>query len=184
MSAHALVYHPPSTQRYEIVRASILHVRPLAEGIRSAARLTIADLGRHPRIALRRALASSHACFTALIDHEPVAMWGLNGPLLSSSAYVWLALTERVTSMPVAIVREARAQLAEMMRHYDELAVTILADDDAALRFAVYLGFHDRHDGVRRTRKETERLIRTDPKNRISFAGGDVIALGYHPEDH
>lgn len=167
---------------HAVVAASVLHMKPLARGMRTAAYLTVSDAGYDPRLALRRTMGQSHHCRTALIDGVPVAMWGVVGALLAESAYVWLIMADDITNMPLTIVREAKTQLAEIMIHYEEVAITIMPDDDAALRFATYLGFHDRHHGDdARSRKQIERDIRENPENRVSIGESYVIALGYHP---
>lgn len=170
-------------KRHRVVPSSILHVKALVRTMRRDAHVTVTGAGYDPRRALHRTMRQSHHCRTALIDGRPVAMWGVVGALLAERASVWLVMAEGVTSMPRSIVREAEAQLAEIRRHYSEIVVTILPEDETALRFAIYLGFRDRHDGNdRRDRKAVERRIRTNPKNRVPLADGYVIALGYHPE--
>lgn len=168
--------------QYSVVQASIGHIKPMAAQMRTAACVTLQGFGFRPREALRRAYVSSRYCRTAVIDGRPVAMWGITGPLLSDGAYVWLVLSDRIASMPVAVVREARAELARFMTNYRELAITVLPDDEAAIRFALYLGFHDREepDGSLLPRKALLREIMTNPKHRIPVGDSYVIALGYH----
>ena len=81
--------------------------------------------------------------------------------------------------MPFSIVREARSELALIMGRYHELATTVLPDDDDAIRFAVYLGFHDRDGSA--SRKELIAAIKADPKYKIPVGDSYVIGLGYHP---
>lgn len=168
------------TERYQVVPASIRHVRPMARQIRAAAAITLQGFGFHPREALRRAFVASHYCRTALMDGKPIAMWGVKGTMLDEIAFVWLVLSDGVTHMPVSVVKEAQRELAKIMRTVDEVAITVLPDDEAAVRFAVYLGFHDRDD-IRFSRKELVQAILTDPQYKIPVGDSYVIALGYHP---
>ena len=167
---------------YSIVPASILHIKPMAKRIRAAACITLQDYGYLPRAALHRAFLRSLYCRTALIDGRPVAMWGVDGTLLSDTAYVWLVMSDEIAHIPRTIVREAKRELAAIMGRYSEVAATVLPDDDAAIRFAVYLGFHDRHDEDESTRRELVRKIRENPLYRIPVGDRYVIGLGYHPE--
>ena len=168
--------------KYEVVKGSILHVKPMARRVRAAAAITLEGYGYEPRSALHRIFIRSFYCRTALVDGHPVAMWGVTGTMLSESAYVWLVMSDEIAAFPRAIVREAKAQLASIMNGYDEVATTVLPDDDAAIRFALYLGFHDRHDdqAERLPRKAMERVIRENPRYRIPVGDSYVIELGYH----
>ena len=168
---------------YEVVKASIRHVRPMSAQLRAAACITLQGFSMEPRRALHRAFLASSSCRTALQDGKPIAMWGVKGTLLGDTAFVWLVLSEGVTRMPVSVVKEARAELAKVMETNDEVAITVLPDDEAAVRFAVYLGFHDReNDDGRMSRKELCQAILTNPAYRIPVGDHYVIALGYHPE--
>lgn len=167
---------------YTVVPASVRHLRPMSRQLRAAACITLQGFGLDPRAALHRAFLASSYCRTALQDGKPVAMWGVKSVMLGDTAAVWLVLSEAVTSMPVAIVREARAELARVMETKREVAITVLPDDEAAIRFAVFLGFHDRdNDDGHRSRKELCADIVKDPQHRVPIGDSYVIALGYHP---
>lgn len=166
---------------YEVVPASVRHLKPMSAQLRAAACITLQDFGIDPRHALHRAFIASRYCRTALMDGRPIAMWGVKGTMLGDTAAVWLVLSQDVTHMPVAVVKEAQAELARIMQTVDEIAITVLPDDEAAIRFACHLGFHDRED-IRLSRKELVRAIMDDPKYRIPIGDQFVIALGYHPD--
>ena len=126
---------------YQIVQASILHVRPMAKVMRAAAAVALDGFGFDPRTALRRVLVASHHAKTALIDGKPVAMWGVVGSLLGDTAYVWLVLSDRICEMPLAVVKEARNALAVAAQSYPQIGATVLPDDERSVRFATFLGF-------------------------------------------
>ena len=166
---------------YQVVPASVRHLRPMSRELRAAACITLQGFGLEPRRALHRAFVASHYCRTALDpDGRPIAMWGVKATILAEVAFVWLVLSNQVTHMPVAVVKEAQAELAKIMRDVDEVAITVLPDDEAAVRFAVHLGFHDRED-IRLSRKELVAAILADPKMKIPVGDQFVVALGYHP---
>lgn len=161
---------------YSIVPASVRHIRPMSQCMRSAAAVALDGYGFNPREALRRAFVGSFHCRTALIDDKPAAMWGVAGPLLGNSAYVWLVLSEEIRRMPRAIVREAKAELERVMDDRREVLTTVLPEDGAAIRFALYLGFRgDEEDD------DVEHDILTNPKYRIPVGDRYLIRLGYHP---
>ncbi len=168
---------------YSIVKSSIRHIRPMSRHLRAAACITLQGFGFNPRVALHRAFMASRYCMTAMVDEKPVAMWGVKATLLGDGAFVWLVLSDQIAAIPRAIVGEAKAELSRIMDNYDEIAITVLPDDMAAVRFAVYLGFHDRdNDDGAMTRKQLTDAILADPKYRIPIGDRYVIALGYHPE--
>ncbi len=168
------------SQSYTVEPASVRHIRPMAKHIRAAAAITLQGFGFEPRVALHRAFVASRYCRTALMDGEPIAMWGVKGSMLDEVAFVWLVLSDGVTHMPVAVVKEAQAELAKIMESVDEVAITVLPDDEAAIRFAVYLGFHDRDD-IRLSRRELVKAIMADPQYKVPIGDSFVVALGYHP---
>jgi hypothetical protein len=155
----------------------------MSRHLRAAACITLQGFGFEPRQALHRAFVASHYCRTATVDEKPVAMWGVKGTLLGDTALVWLVLSDQIAAVPRAVTREARAELSRIMENYREIAITVLPDDLAAVRFAVYLGFHDReNDDGALSRKALTDAILADPRYRIPVGDSFVIALGYHPE--
>ncbi len=161
---------------YQIVPASILHVKPMVARIRTASYIGLQAFGLNPRQALHRVFIKSFYSRTAIIDGQPVAMWGVAGTILGDCGEPWLVLSQQVTDMPVAIVREARHELKSMMNERETLVVNMIPDDDEALRFALHLGFSDGKGG---TRREMEDRIKTDLAARIPVGDSYVIPLTY-----
>lgn len=108
----------------------------------------LSSRGFDPRRALHDAYVGSHYARTALLDGKPAVMWGVDGPLLGGSAKVWLALSDDIGRLPVAIVREARRELAEMADAYGAIEAAVLPDDAPSVRFAAFLGFKERGDRI------------------------------------
>lgn len=171
------------TARHEIVPASIRHIRPMSKRLRTAACITLERFGEDPRRALHRAFIASNYCRTALIDGKPVAMWGVCGALMSNVASVWLVIAEDIVKLPLVIVREARSELAHVMGNYHELVTTVLPDDAAAVRFALYLGFQGFEEDDLLHKVKYEDLM-NDPKYRVPVGDSYIIALGYRAEAH
>lgn len=166
---------------YSVVPASVRHIRPMSRRLRAAACLTLQAFGHDPRRALHRIFLNSFYCRTALIEDRPVAMWGVTGTLLNDVVYVWLVMSDDIANIPRTIVWEAKKELSNIMANYREIATTVLPDDDAAIRFAVYLGFQDVDGAIPlEGRKAIEHDIRENPKHRIPVGDGYVISLGYH----
>lgn len=126
---------------YAVVPGSILHVKPLSRTLRPAACMTLQAFGLDPRRSLRRAFAGSRYTRTAIVGGGPIAMWGIQGPALSDSAIAWLALSDQAAKWPLAIVRCARQELAQMRQRVDKIYATVLYGDERAMLFAKTLGF-------------------------------------------
>ena len=86
----------------------------------------------------------------------------------------------------VTIVRHAVRLLKQEMRTRSELAATILLGDEAALKFAVYLGFHVSHDGEgepatnRASRKRLAHYVENKQDIPIQVGQISVIPMGVH----
>ena len=113
-------------------------------------------------------------------------MGGITGSRLSTQGVAWLVLAEEFRNHPVTVVRHAKRLLKQEMRTRSELAVTILLEDDAALRFAIYLGFHVSHDDDgapatnRRSRARLARYVRSKRDVHIQVGQISVIPMGVH----
>ncbi len=120
-----------------------------------------------------------------LVDGVLAGLGGVTGSSLSPAGFVWIALSERATRYPVAIVKEAKRQLAELMRTRLELTTTIICGDEAAKRLVVHLGFHVADEGqgaaaeTRYGRKRLTAFIDHEAP-RIAFGGGAAVRVSYH----
>lgn len=129
--------------KYEIVPSKIIHIAPLARAMREEAAESLQNFGANPRRSLHHAFISSHFCRTIVEEGKPIAMFGLHGTMLGDTAMVWLVLTKRAVAASFRVALEARRQLREMERLYPMISTLILKDDEAAVRFALVLGFRE-----------------------------------------
>lgn len=113
-------------------------------------------------------------------------MGGITGSRLSTQGVAWLVLAEEFINHPIMIVGHAKRLLKQEMRTRSELAATILLGDEAALRFAVYLGFHVSDDGDgapatdRASRQRLARYVENKADIRIPAGPLSVIPMGLH----
>lgn len=130
-----------SAPNYEVVQASVLHVKPLASCLRPAACITVQMFDLDVRQALRSTVRRATYARTALLDGHPVAMWGMEGPALSDRATAWAAFGEPAVRFPLAIMRRARSELGLMREKAGDLYAFVGRNDERALLFARSLGF-------------------------------------------
>lgn len=126
---------------YEIIPGSVRHIRALSNDARPAACMTLRQFGSDPRRALHHAFVQSQYVRTAMIGGKPAAMWGTGGNLLSQHAYIWATIGMGAVRYPLAVVRRARKELAELCSDGLELRATVIKEDDRALLFAETIGF-------------------------------------------
>lgn len=171
---------------FDIIEARAHHCGQMARLLRIEHQQAVARLGLNSHRELRERFGQSSFRRAWLIDGGLAALGGVTGAKISGHGFLWLAISERARRCPVAIVKEARRQLAEIMIVKRELATTILAGDAAARRLAIYLGFHVADEGPgapahsRFARRDLDRHLDADPDIRIPLGAGFAIAMGYH----
>lgn len=169
---------------FQIIEARAHHCGQMARRLRIEHRAAIAGINAHRE--LRDRFEASAFRRAWLIDGELAALGGVVGGALSTTGYIWLALSELALRYPVATVKEARRQLDEIMATKRELGTVIVPADKAALRFAVFLGFHVADQGLggpagtRLERSALRRYLESAPELRIPMADREVIPVGYH----
>ena len=168
---------------YEIVEAKPWHVGQLARNLRFEHRALLLVMGLDPHRELRAIYQSSLVRKACILNGKVAALWGITGTLASGAGFVWLAISNDAARLPIPLIRETRKQLAELMRGRTELITTILADDAAARRFAILLGFHvedgDESKGRTARLKMNEKMSR--PEFQIPIGETALIKMGFHP---
>lgn len=126
--------------RYQILPASPLHVGPLARRMGEEAKL-IESVGGKPRGWLRWNMAQSDETWTAIVNGEVAAMWGVKGNELLCEGEVWAVFTDLARRYPLTIMRGAQAWIEKVMASRHALVSTVCGSDARARRFAQALGF-------------------------------------------
>lgn len=172
-----------------ITEAKMRHAGPMIRRLRREHALAFAAIGLNSHQELRNTMAASSYRRAGFLNGELAALWGVTGSLLSATGFVWLCLSNEAARHPMLILRGAKRQLDEIMETKTELATTVLRDDEAALRFCVYLGFHVGHDGdgapatSKWGRRTLIEYVRTNPDIRLPAGRSWVMPMGYHPAE-
>lgn len=164
----------------EVQDAKPWHCGQALRAMRPDHRRALDKLGAAQHRELRAIFDASiirNACFA---DGKLAAVWGVTGTIASNMGYVWLVLTETALKYPIETLRRARQELAKIMETQTELATTVVADDPAAVRFALALGFHAKDWETESNRKVLAEKMVADETLRLSLGTGFVIPLGYH----
>jgi hypothetical protein len=126
---------------FQIIEAKPWHCGQMTRLLCPRHAQAAADAGADMHRELRSRFEQSAFRRAWLINGDLAALGGVTGSKISAGGIVWLALAERALYFRVAMVREARKQLTEIMRTKRQLCAAIVAGDDVSMRFAAFLGF-------------------------------------------
>lgn len=173
---------------FRIIDAKPWHCGQMARLLRSEHAQAIAMIGIDSHKELREKFAQSSFRRAWLIDGDLAGLGGVTGDALSAAGFVWLALSNKAMKYPIAIVKEAREQLDEIMEVKRELVTTIIDGDESSKRFAAFLGLfpadafaYSPSSSSRYGRKQI--LAAFDhTESRISFGRGVSTIVSYRVE--
>jgi hypothetical protein len=127
--------------KVEIVEAKRRHCGLMARMMRVEHDAALRRRGINLHRAIREKFAESHYCRAAFVDGHIAGMWGLCGSPLASDGMVWLVVAQHVLKHRRKIVELARAELVKMAEGKRYLGAAIIPEDEAACRFASFMGF-------------------------------------------
>lgn len=177
------------TPRFQIIPAKPWHCGAMVRRLRIEHRMAVAKLGLDSHRELSDRFGQSAFRRALLIDGHLEALGGVTGSLLSGEGYVWLALSQKAMQYPLTVIKQARQQLAAVMQTKRTLITSILDGDDAAKRFAIFLGFvpADLDDAIsafsRLGRRDMLRRLETNEDARISMGSGSAVVMRYKAEN-
>lgn len=129
------------TLRYRIVEAEPAHLRAIRNRLRTDDLLEITALCQTSPQALWRSYSASTFRRAAIVDGEVAAVWGCAGSSLGLIGVPWLLTAPEVERIPVAMVREARAEVGKMLGLYGFLENIVAARYVRACKFLEVVGF-------------------------------------------
>jgi hypothetical protein len=174
------------SEAIEVLEAKRHHCGMMARRMRRVHRDILASGGIDAHRELVMMFSQSSFRRSVFSKGRIVAMGGITGSWLATHGVAWLVLAEEFRNYPVTVVRHALRLLKQEMQTRSELAATILLEDDAALRFAVYLGFHVSHDddGAPATDRASRARLAQYAKSKrdvhIQVGPISVIPMGVH----
>lgn len=175
--------------QFEVVEGREFHCGQILRRLRQEHLEAIERVGASGHRELRTLFDASYLRKAWMIDGRLAALGGVSGSVLSNYGFVWVALSKDAMKYPVALVKETRRQLDIIMTTKTELVTTIVGGDDAAKRFAIFLGFHCEHQGMgspahsRFSRRNLAKYLEITPDLRTPVGNGYIVPMGYH-HDH
>lgn len=173
---------------FTIIDAKPFHCGQMVRLLRREHQQVIARIGIDSHRELRARFDSSTFKRAWLIDGKLGALGGVTGGRLSTQGYIWLALAHSALKYPLAIIREARRQLDDIMVTKRDLVTTILEGDEASKRFAIFLGFVPLGDEwinraeSRFGRRDVARKFDNMGESRVQIGNGYAVAMTFQPE--
>lgn len=127
------------------IEAKAHHCGQMVRSLRAEHQQAVAALGINAHRDLRDRFMQSTIRRAWSLDGKLAGLLGVTGSALSAQGLIWLAITDEAAKHPVAVLRECRRTIDEIMIVKRELFTTLIPDDKTALRFAMYLGFEVAH---------------------------------------
>lgn len=126
---------------YRIEEARPEHVRLLAPVMRADDVAELDAMGVSARRGLWRSWRVALIRRAAFVDDEIACIWGVGGSPLGQTGCPWLLTGPAVERASLAFVREARHEVASMLRLFPVLANYVPARYRRAVGFLALLGF-------------------------------------------
>lgn len=125
-----------------LVRGTLDHVPQLAGRLRTIDLIECRAMGLTGAEALTRGVLTSAACWTALVDDEPQAMFGVVIECAASRDGVpWFLGSDRVAAHGRVLLRQGPGLIAAMHRHARTLRNYVSADNAQAIGLLEHWGF-------------------------------------------
>jgi hypothetical protein len=169
----------------EIVEGKPWHCGQMARILRHEHQRELTHAGVNIHREIKSSFDGSFWRRAGLIDGRLVGLGGVMGSGINSIGFVWMALSDEVRKHPIATARILRDLLDEIMETRRELATVVIPEDDAALKLAVFLGFHCEHDGQgaqaysRIGRRDLAKYLKENQDLRMNSGKGTCVPLGY-----
>jgi hypothetical protein len=127
--------------RYTIVESTPEHVRLLRGRLRQGDMAELLCMGISAPKALWRSYKESVVRKSVYVDGQLAAMWGCSGSVLGGVGCPWLLTAPEIELIPIAFVKEARAEAQSMLALFPLLENYVVANYVKACRFLEVVGF-------------------------------------------
>jgi len=127
--------------RYEIIPATLEHMRLMTRIMREADRAEVEGAGQIPRHLLNLLYRNSTHRYAALVDGDLAVVWGVTGAILADEGMAWLFSAPAIERIPISFFKEARRWLHEMMKTKRKIWSSVAVFHHQSIRFYTMLGF-------------------------------------------
>jgi hypothetical protein len=131
--------------RYEIVPATLEHMRVMARIMREADRAEVEGVGQVPRHLLNLLYRNSTHRHAALVDGDLAVVWGVTGAVLDDEGMAWLFSAPAIERIPISFFKEAKTWLCDIMKKKRKIWSSVAVFHHQSIRFYTMLGFKLTH---------------------------------------
>ncbi len=126
----------------EIIPATLAHMQEIGRIMNDEDRREIEDAGLKSHRALWRGWKNSLMRYTAIVDGQIAACWGVEGGMMGGVGVPWLVTSRKAREIsPHIFARIYRAEVRKMLEMYDTLVNYVDARYDGAVRMLQVAGF-------------------------------------------
>ena len=127
--------------KFEVIDPKPYHCSLMARLLRDRHRDLLEKAGTNAHRTLRDSFDNSSYRRMLLIDGKVGILGGVVGPAISSTGYLWVAISDEAKKYPVTLVRVIKREMAVIASTRLELTALVIFGDEKAQRFATFLGF-------------------------------------------
>lgn len=133
----------------EIVEATNSHAFNLATRLRTREREAYEQLGDAYDTIKTEVYRSLHA-YAVLYEGQVVAIYGVKGVPIGTSAYLWLVCSEMCERFPITFLRLSRKVVDDLLTRFDRVHGLVLCDFEKSVRWLRWIGcdMHEPQNGV------------------------------------
>ena len=138
---------------WEIVPAAPEHSAVIAANMREADKREVwASDSWLPLPAVSKSLAMSVEAWTCFVEGSPAFMWGVarQGNILADVGIPWLLGTDAISKVDREFIRQSRAYVDRMHRHFHRLENIVHAENTLSIRWLKWCGFSIEKEPVER----------------------------------
>lgn len=126
-----------------VVMVEPWHIDHVSKNAREADRQEVlAASGEDVKTILEKGVRFSTACWTLIVEDEPVAIGGVTAlNLLAGEGIPWILGTDAVLKHPLSFMKASRKYLAEVLRYYSYLVNYVDVRNEMAIKYLTRMGF-------------------------------------------
>lgn len=126
---------------FEAIEPKAYHCGQMARIVRKEQAIGMIELGANPHRQLKMCFEGSPMRWAYARDGRLVGLGGIMSTLASAHGHLWMAVSNSAIDRPVAMIKEIRKLLREILAVKREIFTIVIKSDPASVRFAEFFGF-------------------------------------------
>lgn len=133
----------------EICSAISVHAFSLATRLRSREKEAYEQLGDAYETIVQEMRRSLYS-YAVLYEGQVIAIYGVKGVPIGTSAYLWLVCSDQCERHPITFLRTSRRIIDELLTRFSRVHGLVLCDFEKSVRWLRWIGcdMHEPQNGV------------------------------------